>query len=550
MAITVINCKITPYEQKSELSKLIFGDTWSITLKLPTPHVDGDSYVMAIDYERIVFPADHAVCAYSDDFTIWQEAQEEDLAMSVKLESSRLAKWLSELKKPTPMCVQIARLRNDVYETLLLDDILALPSIVNPEMYVDSSTPIGELISGKLDTPEEAGSAGQVLTLGDSGVTIWADAGAMSQQQADWTEADQDSPSYIKHKPTITTVNNGVLTIQQGGVSKGSFSANQNSNTTVSLDSPNNATISIVQGGVSKGSFTTNQSNNQTINIDAGETPNNATITIVQGGVSKGSFSVNQAENQTINIDAGGGTGSVSWGGISGTLSNQTDLQTALNGKQATITSTNKLDYDLISNTPTIPTVGSATLTITQNGVSKGTFNANATSNVGIEIAGENNVIEGVSFNGQTATISNKVAAITASIPTVNDPTITFTQGGVSKGSISLNQSTSQTIALDAGGGGGDGTLTEIYTSATELTVSAGNSYFWELSDVDATLSCSTIAGKDFDIPIDISISSSTITVSGITRVGTFINGFIHRCLITKRYDKTLLYIYSVESIS
>ena len=36
-------------------------------------------------------------------------------------------------------------------------------------------------------------------------------------------------------------------------------------------------------------------------------------------------------------------------------------------------------------------------------------------------------------------------------IPTVNDPTITFTQGGVTKGSITLNQSSNQTIALDAG---------------------------------------------------------------------------------------------------
>ena len=37
-------------------------------------------------------------------------------------------------------------------------------------------------------------------------------------------------------------------------------------------------------------------------------------------------------------------------------------------------------------------------------------------------------------------------------IPTVNDATITFTQGGVTKGSFSLNQATNQTIELDAGG--------------------------------------------------------------------------------------------------
>lgn len=39
-------------------------------------------------------------------------------------------------------------------------------------------------------------------------------------------------------------------------------------------------------------------------------------------------------------------------------------------------------------------------------------------------------------------------------IPTVNDSTITITQGGVTKGSFTLNQSSGATIALDAGGGG------------------------------------------------------------------------------------------------
>lgn len=47
---------------------------------------------------------------------------------------------------------------------------------------------------------------------------------------------------------------------------------------------------------------------------------------------------------------------------------------------------------------------------------------------------------------------NNEVATVNQ-IPTVNNSTITFTQGGVTKGTITLNQSTDQTIALDAGGG-------------------------------------------------------------------------------------------------
>ena len=44
-------------------------------------------------------------------------------------------------------------------------------------------------------------------------------------------------------------------------------------------------------------------------------------------------------------------------------------------------------------------------------------------------------------------------------IPTVNNPTITFTQGNAVKGSITLNQANDQTISLDAGGGGGSGDI-------------------------------------------------------------------------------------------
>ena len=49
--------------------------------------------------------------------------------------------------------------------------------------------------------------------------------------------------------------------------------------------------------------------------------------------------------------------------------------------------------------------------------------------------------------------------ADTSDIPTVNNPTITITQGGVTKGSFTLNQSSAATIDVDAGGGGGSSEL-------------------------------------------------------------------------------------------
>lgn len=48
----------------------------------------------------------------------------------------------------------------------------------------------------------------------------------------------------------------------------------------------------------------------------------------------------------------------------------------------------------------------------------------------------------------------------------IKDSTITFTQGGVTKGSFTLNQATSATIALDAGGGGGGDSYTKAETDA------------------------------------------------------------------------------------
>ena len=57
--------------------------------------------------------------------------------------------------------------------------------------------------------------------------------------------------------------------------------------------------------------------------------------------------------------------------------------------------------------------------------------------------------------SGTRPTFNGNNVAMASDIPTVNNATITITQGGVTKGSFTLNQATGDTIALDAGGGGG-----------------------------------------------------------------------------------------------
>lgn len=65
-----------------------------------------------------------------------------------------------------------------------------------------------------------------------------------------------------------------------------------------------------------------------------------------------------------------------------------------------------------------------------------------------------NNEADLKTINSNYNASSNKLATA-SDLPTVNNPTITFTQGGTTKGTITLNQSSDQTIALDAGGGAG-----------------------------------------------------------------------------------------------
>lgn len=66
---------------------------------------------------------------------------------------------------------------------------------------------------------------------------------------------------------------------------------------------------------------------------------------------------------------------------------------------------------------------------------------------------------------------NTKDFATQSDIPTVNNPTITFTQGGTTKGTITLNQSSNQTIALDAGGGGGTNIVTLYDKDITALNL-------------------------------------------------------------------------------
>lgn len=102
--------------------------------------------------------------------------------------------------------------------------------------------------------------------------------------------------------------------------------------------------------------------------------------------------------------------------------------------------------------------------------------------------------------------------------PTIGDGTITFTQGGVTKGTITTNQSGNATIALDAGGGGG--TATDVQINGVSITSNnvadiITEGVYNETTNKIATIadipSIPTIEGV---APIEVSDASSTVAPS------------------------------------
>lgn len=82
-----------------------------------------------------------------------------------------------------------------------------------------------------------------------------------------------------------------------------------------------------------------------------------------------------------------------------------------------------------------------------------------------------------VATSGDYDDLTNK-----PTIPTVNNATITLTQGGVTKGSFTLNQSGNDTIALDAGGAGGTADIPEEELNTITIYNESGATTFtkWE----------------------------------------------------------------------
>ena len=169
------------------------------------------------------------------------------------------------------------------------------------------------------------------------------------------------------------------------------------------------------------------------------------------------------------------------WGSIEGDINEQTDLielvDSAVND-MATQTWVENQNYLTEETDPTVP---SHVKSITTTDISNWNGKQNQlTAGTNISIVG-NTISSTVNLNGYATEtwvnsqgfskfsgsyndLTNKPALFSGNyndltnkptIPTVGNGTITITQGGVSKGSFTTNQSGNTTVEVDAGGGGG-----------------------------------------------------------------------------------------------
>lgn len=233
------------------------------------------------------------------------------------------------------------------------------------------------------------------------------------QAQADWTEADNTDPSYIQNKPTLATVaTSGSYNdlSDQPTIPAAQVNSDWNSSSGVSeiLNKPTLGTSASKDVGVANG----------VAGLDAnGLVPTSQLPAYVDDVLEYASQSAFPATGETGKIY----------------VALDTNLTYRWSGSA----------YVEIS-----PSLALGETSSTAYAGDKGKANADAISAIQTALSG----LATVATTGDYDDLIDK-----PTIPTVNNATVTFTQGGTTKGSITLNQAADATIALDAGGSGSGG---------------------------------------------------------------------------------------------
>jgi hypothetical protein len=278
-----------------------------------------------------------------------------------------------------------------------------------------------------------------------------------------------------------------------------------------------NGTITFTQGGVTKGTITTNQSGDTTIDFDAGGTVDqtfDGTSTNAQSGVA--------IKNAKFIQNTSTASGSLTILGTSSRFGSSINI-----GESSSIEAQQSIAIGYLSDAYSTKSIALGTRSGSDGdysiaiGYQAYTYMANSAIQLGY---GENSVANSLSIgfynNGTThynwqlldgttglipdARLSNNIARTSD----IGNGTITFTQGGVTKGTITTNQSGDTTIDFDAGGGGGAVDSVNGQTGTVVLTA----------SDVGALADTTTIPSKTSDLTNDsgfiTGITSSDVTTA------------------------------------
>ena len=131
-----------------------------------------------------------------------------------------------------------------------------------------------------------------------------------AQVNSDWNA--NSGVAEILNKPTIPTVNDATLTINQNGVQAGTFTANAASNATISLtDTTYSDMVGATSGSAGTSGLVPQPSAGDEAKVLSGAatwvaqpTVNDATLTIQQNGTSLGTFTANASSSATIDVNA------------------------------------------------------------------------------------------------------------------------------------------------------------------------------------------------------------------------------------------------------
>lgn len=203
----------------------------------------------------------------------------------------------------------------------------------------------------------------------------------------------------LSNRPTISTVNDGTLTIQKNGTNVATFTANQSTAATANITVPTAVSELTNDSGYLTSSSNLDASKLTSGTVDIARLPQGALERLVKVANEAARYALTTADVQlgdtvqqldtgimyvvtdTDHLDSAAGyteytagtAASVPWSGVTG---KPTFAAVATSGA-----------YSDLTGTPTIPTVNNATLTIQRNGTTLDTFTANASVDKTINIS-------------------------------------------------------------------------------------------------------------------------------------------------------------------